>query len=566
MGPEEWKKIQSAPDGILTDVEHYHPEFIHDESRLVGRMDSISFPRTEDEVTDHVARMCRAGTPVTVQGVRTGISGGAVPQGGHVLNLGRMNTILGLRYDEARETFFLVLQAGVYLRDQIWPATTKKEFDTSGWPDESRAALERFRSEGPYYFPPDPSEPTVAIGGMAGCNSSGARSFHYGPTRAWIERARVVLADGSVLELKRGRERASGRSFRVETDTGRVIEGELPAYEMPKVKNSAGYFVKKDMDLLDLFIGSEGTLGFFSELEVRLIPAPAAMTGMMIFFPSEEGALDLARELKAAETRPGRSGPRLRRASSRLYPPVAGVRTTRPVAIEFFDRHSVEFMLEIKGDLEKSQMGHEVPAGDFTALYVEYHGGDPALVEEAVDATLSGAARHGVDKDLVWIEGGHEAIGNFKQIKHLFPERLNGRVAKQQEKDPRIQKLGTDLAVPEAEFGNLMELYRRGLDEGGFDHMTFGHLGDNNLHVNIIARDFEEYERGRALYLQWARAAVRMGGTVSAEHGIGKTKKAMLKELYSEDEINQMIELKRCFDPDCLLNRGDVFDHEPRRA
>ena len=253
----------------------------------------------------------------------------------------------------------------------------------------------------------------------------------------------------------------------------------------------------------------------------------------MIFLPSEEAALGLARGLKARET--------------------------RPVAIEFFDRHSLDFMREIKEALEKCQMGHEVPAGDLTALYVEYHG-RPGDVTAAVTATTGSAAGHRADEDLMWVEGGYEAIGNFKQIKHLFPEMLNGRVAKQQEKDPRVRKLGTDLAVPEAEFGKLMALYRRGLAEGGYDHMIFGHLGDNNLHVNIIARDFHEYERGRGLYLEWARAAVRMGGTVSAEHGIGKMKKELMKELYSEDEIAQMAEAKRRFDPECLLNRGNIFD------
>jgi D-lactate dehydrogenase (cytochrome) len=306
---------------------------------------------------------------------------------------------------------------------------------------------------------------------------------------------------------------------------------------MPQVKNSAGYFVKEDMDLLDLFIGAEGTLGFFSEIEVRLVPAPAAVTGMMVFFPSEEGALGLAAELK-------RAGP-------------------RPVAMEFFDARSVEFMREIRGALAGYQMGHEVPAGELAALYLEYHGADPGRVASAVGATVAKAARHGADERLSWIESGHEAIRNFKQIKHLFPEMLNGRVAKRQEEDPRIRKLGTDLAVPEAEFGNIMALYREGLDEGGFDHMIFGHLGDSNLHVNIIARDFEEYERGRSLYLRWARAAVRMGGTVSAEHGIGKTKKEMLKELYGEQEIDEMRQLKRLFDPDCLLNRGNMFDCGP---
>ena len=534
MTPKEWEKIQSAPDGILTDVEHYHPEFVHDESRFVGKMDSISFPRSESEVRDHLAEMCRTKTPVTVQGARTGLSGGAVPFGGHVLNLGRMHRILGLRYDEEQQTFFLTVEAGVYLRDQIWPATTSKEFDTADWSEESLTAPERFRSAGPYYFPPDPSEPTICIGGMVANNSSGARSFFYGPTRRWIERARIVLVDGSILELKRGRERASGRSFGVEADTGRVIEGALPMYEMPKVKNSAGYFVQDEMDLIDLFIGSEGTLGVFSEVELRLMPAPSAMTGMMLFLPSDDAALRLGRRLTARET--------------------------KPVAIEFFDRHSVAFMREIREALEGNQMGHRVASGDLAALYVEHHGDDPGTVGAATKEVVENAAACGADEGLAWIESGEEAIRSFKQIKHIFAEMMNGRVAKQQEKEPRIRKLGTDLAVPDKEFENLTALCRDDLGEAGLDHLTFGHLGDNNLHVNIIARDFEEYERGRQTCLQWAQAAVRMGGTVSAEHGIGKAKRALLKAMFRPEHLSQMMAVKRTFDPDLLLNPGNMFD------
>jgi D-lactate dehydrogenase (cytochrome) len=201
----------------------------------------------------------------------------------------------------------------------------------------------------------------------------------------------------------------------------------------------------------------------------------------------------------------------------------------------------------------------EIPGGSPAAVYLEYHG-DAGSVDRAVGDMAKILVAHGGERDSMWAGSSDEDIANFKQIKHMHPEVLNGLVAEQQRKDPRIHKLGTDLAVPDDRADELMALYRSGLGENGFEYQMFGHLGDNNVHVNIIPHSFEQYEAGRRLHLEWARAAVKMGGTVSAEHGIGKMKKALLKEMYSPGEIDQMAEVKRCFDPAFLLNPGNIFD------
>ena len=530
MTPEEARKFLNAPAGILDNVEHYHPEFIHDESQLVGWMDSISFPAGERDIRDQLALMNTKKTPVTVQGARTGLAGGAVPQGGHTINLNRMMKITGLRREG--EAFFLICQPGVLMREHIWPAANAKEFETDGWSDESLRALEEFTAAGAYLFTPDPSEPTVTIGGMVACNASGARSFLYGPTRPHVERLRVVLIDGDILDLKRGRERADGRTFRLETEGGRVIEGVLPTYEMPHVKNAAGYFAADDMDLIDLFIGSEGTLGVISEVEVRLVRAPAEMTGVMAFLPDEPAALHLAKDLKASHA--------------------------RPAAIEYFDRASVEMLRANRSVFGPCQMGNEIPPGELTALYLEYHG-ETDWIDRAIGELRERLGDRGGDAGSIWVGRGHEAVGNFKQIKHMLPELVNGRVAERAKSAPGIRKLGSDLAVPDERLDELMALHHADLAAGGYDYLIFGHLGDNNLHVNVIARDLTEYEAGREMYRRWARAAVEMGGTVSAEHGIGKIKTALLAEMFSPADLAQMADLKRLFDPDGLLSPGNIL-------
>ena len=161
--------------------------------------------------------------------------------------------------------------------------------------------------------------------------------------------------------------------------------------------------------------------------------------------------------------------------------------------------------------------GNEIPDGDMTAIYVEYHSRDADADARAIGEMTEMLTDCGADEGLMWVGRGAEAIGNFKQIKHVFPELLNGVVGRRQQAEPGIRKLGTDHAVGDDRFDELLALYHRDLDAGGFEHFIFGHLGDNNVHVNIVPRNLAEYEAGKQLYLQWARAAVAMGGTVSAE-------------------------------------------------
>ena len=301
---------------------------------------------------------------------------------------------------------------------------------------------------------------------------------------------------------------------------------------MPAVKNSTGYFAADDMDMLDHFIGSEGTLGVIAEIEVRLLSAPAEMVGVMAFAPTEAAAIGLARDLRAS--------------------------AARPAAIEYFDTHSVNFMRERPDNFADLQAGNEIPPGELTALYLEYHG-EADWIDSAIGEAVRLLARRGGDDRLMWVGRGDEPVAGFKQIKHVLPELVNGLVSERHKACPEIRKLGTDLAVPDERFDELMAMHHRDLDAGGFEHFIFGHLGDNNLHVNVIARSADEYEAGRRMYFDWARAAVAMGGTVSAEHGLGKIKTDLLAEMFSPADIEQMRAVKRAFDPAGLLCPGNLF-------
>ena len=126
-------------------------------------------------------------------------------------------------------------------------------------------------------------------------------------------------------------------------------------------------------------------------------------------------------------------------------------------------------------------------------------------------------------------------------------------------KDPDITKLGTDMAVPDDRLEEVMQMYRADLTEEGFDSVMFGHIGDNHIHVNILPRTMEEYDRGKELYKKWAGKVLDAGGTVSAEHGIGKLKVNFLKMMYGQEGINGMKIVRKAFDPDGIMNVGNLF-------
>jgi D-lactate dehydrogenase (cytochrome) len=511
------------------DVEGQYPDYLRDESRRRGQADWISFAASEEDIR----KVLLSRHAITTQGARTGITGGAVPDGGHILNLSRMTQVTGLRLDSARNELFMTVQPGLSLLE-LRKLLQTCEFDSTGWTQESLSALNQLKRFPCYFFPPDPTETSASIGGMVACNASGACTFRYGATRTYIEAMRVMLADGSVISLRRGRERATGQAFLLHTTDGRERSGRLPDYTMPAVKNAAGFFVSKDMELIDLFIGSEGTLGVISEIEIRLIRTPDCRWGVMAFFPSEATAVEFVKTVRALP--PGE----------------------RPAAVEYFDCHALDLLRRQK---QENPGGLDIPALPLeyhTAIYLEYHGGEDQ-VSAAVAELPEKMTAAGGTSEASWIADSDRELERFKEFRHAVPEQVNRVIDERRKKEPELTKLGTDMAVLNSELSSVMDLYRNALKSTGLEYVIFGHIGNNHVHVNILPRTLREYQQGKELYLQWARQVIQWGGTVSAEHGIGKFKVALLREMLGDQVLGKMRELKRVFDPDAILNKGNLF-------
>ena len=118
------------------------------------------------------------------------------------------------------------------------------------------------------------------------------------------------------------------------------------------------------------------------------------------------------------------------------------------------------------------------------------------------------------------------------------------------------------MAVPDEAFADMLRFYQESLRGGDLRYTIFGHIGDNHVHVNILPRDDDEAARAREIYRSFTRRAVDVGGTISAEHGIGKLKREYLSELYGEEHLREMAEFKRALDPAWILGRGNMFSED----
>jgi D-lactate dehydrogenase (cytochrome) len=137
---------------------------------------------------------------------------------------------------------------------------------------------------------------------------------------------------------------------------------------------------------------------------------------------------------------------------------------------------------------------------------------------------------------------------------------VNLLIGERKHTSPDLTKLGTDMSVPDDRLSEAIVMYNADLTDSELESVIFGHIANNHLHVNILPNDQSEYDRGKALYLGWAEQVVGWGGSVSGEHGIGKIKAPFLMLMYGGQGIDEMRALKRLFDPDMLLNCGDLFE------
>ena len=213
--------------------------------------------------------------------------------------------------------------------------------------------------------------------------------------------------------------------------------------------------------------------------------------------------------------------------------------------IEYFDGKSLKFI---------GEKFPEVPANAKGAIFFEQetNAENEDVLLEQWNALLE---KHHADTETSWFTTTEQDREKLREFRHALPVAVNERVVKNKQK-----KIGTDMAVPDECFAYFLKFYKQKLDESGLEYVIFGHIGDNHLHANILPKTEAEAETARHLYGRFVAQSVMLGGTISAEHGIGKLKSKYLYVQYGERYLNEMAELKRAFDPNGILCRGNMFD------
>jgi FAD/FMN-containing dehydrogenase len=349
------------------------------------------------------------------------------------------------------------------------------------------------------FYAPDPTEWTASAGGSIATNASGSRSFRYGSTRRHVLALECVMANGEIRRFRRG-------------DT---VDFDVPPIRLPATtKNTAGYPLAPGMDWIDLICGSEGTLCFVTCAELQLLPRPADLLTGVLFFPSDAGSLSAVESLRG----------------------VPGMRM-----VEYLDAGSLDL-------LRPRESG--IPAAAQSALLIEI---EAAPGQEVDLPDLDGMM------DESWVAASDADRERFRAFRHALPETVNDTVRRR-----GFQKLGSDYAVPITRNAEMLAAYHETLSrEVPGDYVVFGHIGDAHLHANILPSSQEEFDRGKAVLLDLARHAVALGGTVSAEHGLGKRKAHLLELQYTPEEIEAMRAVKTHLDPAWLLGRGNLFSYSP---
>ncbi len=522
------------PAPITGEALRDYGKYFTDESRQAGTAAALVFPRNTAEVAAVLRRAAEQNLPVTVSGARTGIAAGAVPAGGLVLSLERMNRICGLRPHGPGE-FLVECEAGLALADLQKAVITGRFADSATWDAPSREALEAFR-KGRWFYPPDPTETSASIGGTIACNASGAHTFRYGPTRDWVHAAEIVLADGGILTLERGKHRLGpDHAFHIRRPNGTLCTVPMPHYRFPKVKNAAGYYAEPGMDLLDLFIGSEGTLGIITKAWLRVRPRPEVRCLAATFWHNEKTAVDFAIAVRERRERLGIE------------------------AIEYMDPGALAFLLRRRRALgAASQVPECLPETARAAVFVDT-GLDETAFPHAIAALEEQVRALGGTPEQDWSALSKSERERLRLFRHALPEAVNSRISEIRRQHPGITKLGTDMAVPDARLRDVIRLYRTTLDQAGLEYVIFGHIGNNHLHVNILPQNDDEYALGKKIYLDFAREVVRMGGSPAAEHGIGKLKRDFLTILFGTEGVAQMRRVKQALDPENRLGPGSLF-------
>ncbi|MBI5603133.1 MAG: FAD-binding protein [Deltaproteobacteria bacterium] len=454
---EELKKIV-GPDHVLIDGERIEP-YSHDKVVGLKADPEVAVKVRSGEQISKIFRLAqRERIPVTPRGAGFGLSGGAVPvQGGIVLSVEKMNRILEID----QKNLMITVEPGVITGD-------------------IHRAVE---AEGLFY-PPDPASlDSCSIGGNIAEDAGGPRAVKYGVTRGYVCGLEAVLPSGEIIQLG----------------------GKL-------VKNVTGY------NLVQLIVGSEGTLAVVTKIILRLMPLPKVQIDLLVPFDDFQAAADTVTDIIA----------------HRIV----------PTTIEFMEQDSLKAVERL---LKK-----EFPFNDAAAqLLIQLDGNHQEAVESDVESVGELCLHHGARDVLVAKD--RPTRQRLWEARRMIIEALNF--------ESPVNHM-EDVVVPRSQIPPLLKGIKKIASDYSLRIINFGHAGDGNVHVNVL-KDQTPEERWADLVPTVSekiyRLTLALGGTITGEHGIGCTRRRFLPLALDDSQIALMRGIKAVFDPNHILNPGKIF-------
>ena len=443
---------------VLVSAEEMEP-YAHDEVVGLRADPEVVVKATSAEQVSEILRLAqRERVPVTPRGAGYGLSGGAVPvHGGIVLSLEKMNRILEID----KENLMVTVEPGVITGD-----------------------LHRAVEAEGLFYPPDPASlDSCTIGGNIAEGAGGPRAVKYGTTQDYVCGLEAVLPSGEII----------------------TCGGKL-------VKNVTGY------NLIQLLIGSEGTLAVVTRIVLRLLPLPKVQIDLLVPFDDFQAAADTVSDVIA----------------HRIV----------PATIEFMERDSI---LAVERLLQK-----EIPYGDADAyLLIQLDGDHQEAVEADFEVVGELCLEHGAQDVLVAKD--QRTRDRLWEARRLIIDALNH--------ESPINHM-EDVVVPRAELSTLLKRIKEIAERRAVRIISFGHAGDGNVHVNVL-KDGIPDDRWEALVPVVAEEiytlTLSLGGMITGEHGIGATRRRYLSLALDGAQINVMRRIKDAFDPNHVLNPGKIF-------
>jgi glycolate oxidase len=422
--------------------------------------DAVIVPQSLEHISQLLRLANEEGFAVIPRGSGSGLSGGSIPvENSIVVVMTHWNKILEID----RENLTAWVQPGVI----------------TGHIHSTVEAIGLF-------YPPDPGSSAICtIGGNVAENAGGLRGLKYGVTKNYVMGMEVVLPTGEVIQT-------GGKS----------------------VKDVAGYSLK------DWLIGSEGTLGIFTKILLKLIPKPETSRTMLAYFNSTADAAETVSAIIAA----------------RII----------PATLEFLDSTTVKAVEEF------AHIG--LPTNIESLLLIEVDG-RPSIVEEDASHIVELCKAHRA-RDIMIAKDQQEGL-KLKTARRTAFSAL-ARV--------RPTTILEDVTVPRSEVAPMLERIQSIARQRDVMFGNFGHAGDGNLHPTCLTdeRDAAAIGRAHAAFEEMFKSAIRFGGTITGEHGVGLAKKAFLVDALGAPAVEMMKRIKESVDPRNVLNPGKIFSAKPR--